>query len=79
MVRTVISLDADDKNWLDEKSRRARVPMTALVRDAIRRYRRAEASRSPEGIDSLLEATKGVWTEGDGLKYQRRLRAEWDR
>lgn len=28
-------------------------------------------------FDSLLENTKGIWTHGDGLTYQRKLRQEW--
>lgn len=79
MVRTVISLDDDDKSWLDEKSRSEHVPMTALVRKAIRHFRRSEAATSPEGVAALLEATKGVWRRGDGLAYQRRIRSEWSR
>ncbi len=79
MVRTLISLDDDDKSWLDEKSRSEHVPMTALVRKAIRHYRRSEAASSPKGIGALLDATKGVWRKGDGLTYQRRARSEWSR
>ena len=77
MVRTVISLGTGDKNWLDEKSREEGVPMTELVRRAIGRYRREDAAASPKGVRALLAATKGLWTEGDGLAYQRRIRGEW--
>lgn len=27
---------------------------------------------------SQLEATKGIWQHGDGLKYQEDLRVEWE-
>lgn len=79
MVRTLISLDAADKEWLDEKARAEGLPMTELVRRAIRRYRTAEPSVSPRRIRAALAATKGVWAAGDGLGYQRRIRAEWSR
>lgn len=79
MVRTVISLDSADKAWLDDKSRSERVPMTELVRVAIRRYRRAELTSSPQGVSALLSATRGAWAAGDGLAYQRRVRADWSR
>jgi len=79
MVRTLISLDDADKAWLDAKSRSERVPMTELVRVAIRRYRRAEAAASPRGLEALLRATRGAWAKGDGLAWQRRLRSDWSK
>jgi len=36
MIRTLISLDPDDKAWLDRKARQERTPMTRLVRRGIR-------------------------------------------
>jgi hypothetical protein len=79
MVRTVISLDAADKSWLDEKSRAERVAMTELVRRAISRYRQADAAASPKGVRAALASTRGLWTHGDGLAYQRRERGDWPR
>jgi len=78
MVRTVISLDPDDKAWLDRKAREERVPMTRLVRRAIRRMRE-ESGAEPSRFARLLRATKGIGKTGDGLALQRRLRREWDR
>ena len=37
MVRTVISLDPEDKAWLDRQAALERVPMTRLVQRAIQR------------------------------------------
>ena len=39
----------------------------------------ADSSTSEPSFDELLEDTQGIWTRGNGLEYQRRLRAEWDR
>jgi hypothetical protein len=36
-----------------------------------------EATTESNDFDSLLEQTKGIWTKGDGLTYQRKLRQEW--
>lgn len=77
MVRTVIALPQEDKDWLDREAAREGVSMTELVRRAVRLLR-AETERR-ESFSDLLAATAGTWTEGDGLEYQRRLRAEWDR
>lgn len=77
MVRTIVSLDPDDKRWLDEHARRLGVSMTEVVRRAIRLYRRTDAPEAP-GFDELLAQTKGVWKGEDGLRYQEKVRAEWD-
>jgi hypothetical protein len=37
--------------------------------------------KSSEGLSTyqtLVNNTKGVWSKGDGLKYQEQLRAEWN-
>jgi hypothetical protein len=78
MIRTVISLDSEDKAWLDRTARQEHTPMTRLVRRAIQRLRK-ESESSPSRFDVLLRETSGIWKLGEGLAYQRRLRREWDR
>jgi hypothetical protein len=77
-IRTIVSLDADDKAWLDRVARQERTPMTRLVRRAIRQMRE-QAEARPSGFDRLLRETAGMGRFGDGLAYQRKLRREWDR
>jgi hypothetical protein len=77
-VRTLVSLDVEDKAWLDRKAREERTPMTRLVRRAIRQMREDSQSR-PSQFDKLLRETSGMGRFGDGLKYQRKLRKAWDR
>lgn len=76
MVRTVISLDDDDKAWLDRQAARRKVAMTALVREAVALLRRKEAARSPSGGD-VLERSRGIWRRGDALAWQNRMRDAW--
>lgn len=79
MPRTIISIDPDDKRWLDSESRQRHVSMAELVRQAIRAYRvRTDALSKPD-LQEALDRTAGLWHAGDGLAYQRRLREEWDR
>ena len=78
MIRTLISLDADDKAWLDRTARQERTPMTRLVRRAIQRLRK-ESEANPSRFDLLLHETSGLRKFGDGLTYQRKLRGEWDK
>lgn len=73
-VRTLVALDAEDKAWLDRHAARRRVPMTQLVREAVSLLRQHEQRRAPGDI---LDRTRGLWTHGDGLDWQRRLRDEW--
>ncbi|MEW6166864.1 MAG: CopG family transcriptional regulator [Pseudomonadota bacterium] len=79
MARTLINLDPDDKRWLDREARRRRVPMTELVRQAIRGYRVREESRSRPTLQTAITRTAGIWRQGDGLDWQQRMRDEWDR
>lgn len=79
MTRTIINLDPDDKAWLDREARDRRVPMTEVVREAIRSYRQAKSSRRRPSLAMALERTSGIWRHGDGLDWQERSRSEWDR
>ena len=74
MTRTIISIENDDKQWLEEESRRLGMPKSAIVRLSIR-YMRLEREKS---FENLLNQTSGTWKEGDGLAYQERLRSEWE-
>ena len=75
-ARTVVALDKDDKAWLDRQAARRRVPMTQLVREAVRLLRQhgRPLGTAPGG---LLDRTHGLWRHGDGLSWQNRLRNEW--
>jgi hypothetical protein len=79
MPKTLINLDPDDKAWLDREAKRQRLPMTELVRQAVRSYRLREQARRRPTLREALARTAGLWTHGDGLGWQQRLRDEWDR
>jgi len=73
MTRMLISLEENDRRWLEQRSREAGVPMSEVVRQAIRRAQ--ESGQTP--MKDLLASTKGLWRQGDGLRYQRRIRKDW--
>lgn len=77
MVRTIVSLDEDDKRWLDDEAARQGVPMTEVIRRAVKRLR-SEGERTVD-FERLLAATRGIGTGEDGLAVQGRLRDEWER
>lgn len=76
MVRTLISLEDKDKKWLDRTAAAEGVPMTELIRRAVRLLRERSKRERPN-LDDLLDATSGSWRLGDGLQYQRKVRREW--
>lgn len=79
MAKTLINLDPEDKNWLDQEARRRRVPMTELVRQAVRGYRLRVESDARPSLAQALAQTAGIWRSGDGLAWQSLQRSEWDR
>lgn len=76
MIRTLISLDDEDKRWLDRKAEEEGKTMTELVRTAVRRYREQCESGEPS-LDQLLRQTSGLWKGAEGVEYQRAIRDEW--
>lgn len=78
MPRTLINLDPEDKEWLDREARARHLPMTELVRQAVRDYRTRQQSLAQPSLQTVLARTAGLWRGGDGLAYQRRLRDEWE-
>jgi hypothetical protein len=73
MIKTVVALEPEVKQWLDQKAMKEGVPMTELVRRAVRLLQEEERS----SVDILLQQSAGTWTAGDGLEYQNKMRAEW--
>jgi hypothetical protein len=73
MTRMLISLEENDRRWLEQRSQETGVPMSEVVRQAIRQAQ--ENGQKP--MKELLASTQGIWRKGDGLRYQRRIRQEW--
>lgn len=78
MPRTIISLDQEEKIWLDREAKKQNVAMTEIVRRALRCYRDQKETEIRPDLAELLNQTQGIWQAGDGLDYQSRLREEWD-
>lgn len=79
MPRTLINLDSDDKQWLDEQARARGISMAGLVREAVHEYRVREQAAARPTLEQALAETAGIWGNGDGLAWQRQLRDEWTR
>ena len=73
--RIIITIPEEDKRWLESYSSLHRVSVAEAIRQGIRRLKEAELY---ENYQTLVQNTKGIWKKGDGLTYQKKMRAEWD-
>jgi hypothetical protein len=78
MIRTVISIEPEEKRWLDHQAYEKNTTMTEIVRQAIRFYHLQIEQQQKGDILNILDHTKGIWQHGDGLQYQQKLRGEWN-
>ena len=77
-MRTLVDIPADDLKALDELARDRNQSRAKVIRQALSEHLRRNAS--PRKKPDLSEFF-GIWKGHriDGLEYQQRLRAEWDR
>jgi len=73
--RTIITISDDDKLWLESYSRAHNVSMAEAVRRGIFILKESSGKMT---YQTLLKKTKGIWGKGDGLKYQDKMRDEWE-
>ena len=77
LVRTVISLDGEQKAWLDRQAALRRVSTASLIRQVVSEFQIREQRGSAASFQEVLKQTAGIWQGGDGLGYQERIRQEW--
>ncbi|RJR32477.1 MAG: CopG family transcriptional regulator [Desulfobacteraceae bacterium] len=73
-ARTIVTLSREEKNWLEKYSANTGISMAEAIRRGIMCLR--EQTR-PSAYQDALESSRGIWKKGDGLQYQKNLRAEW--
>jgi hypothetical protein len=73
--RTIITLPEEDKLWLESYSKAYRISVAEAIRQGIKRLKESMAQNT---YNTLVQNTRGVWGKGDGLEYQKRIRAEWE-
>ena len=74
-VRTIITLSEEDKRWLESYSNVHNVSVAEAIRQGIRTLKELELQ---ENYKTLVINSRGLWEKGDGLAYQKNIRAEWD-
>ena len=72
-MRTIIELPADQVETLDAMCKRDGLSRAEAIRRAVAEHVRRYGSSGAERAFGLWRARKA-----DGLKYQERLRREWD-
>ena len=73
--RIIITLSEEDKQWLESYSRAHQISLAEAIRQGIRRLKDVELENT---YRTIVQNTQGIWKEGEGMKYQRKLRSEWD-
>jgi len=73
--RTIITISDQEKQWLTVYSEMNQISIAEAIRRGI------ASLKTSEGLmpyRKLINETKGIWNKGNGLKYQKRLRLEWE-
>ncbi|CAN5411560.1 hypothetical protein BH10PSE19_BH10PSE19_04050 [soil metagenome] len=78
MSRTIVTIQPEDKTWLKQQAKLEHISIAELIRRAIHQYRDNRKPITKVSFEALLAQTSGLWTEGDGLHYQDKLRKEWE-
>jgi hypothetical protein len=73
--RMIITLPDEDKAWLTSYSKANNISAAEAIRQAIRNLKNGSEI---DTYRALLESTRGTWMKEDGLKYQEKIRSEWD-
>ena len=72
--RAIITISDQEKQWLGSYTKTHGISMAEAIRRGIACLK---ASQSSALYQKIVSDTKGIWSKGDGLKYQERLRSEW--
>jgi Mor family transcriptional regulator len=73
--RTIITISEQEKRWLSAYSELHHVSLAEAVRRGIACLKAAEGNTA---YRELVQKTGGIWKQGDGLRYQEDIRAEWE-
>ena len=72
--RIIITLSAEDKQWLEGYSRAQKISLAESIRKGVQKLKKGDGLKI---YKRLVESTYGLWKKGDGLAYQVKIRAEW--
>lgn len=73
--RTIITISDIEKRWLMNYTKIHGISMAEAIRRGIACLK---TSKSSDSYLRMVNQTKGIWLKGDGLRYQEKLRSEWE-
>jgi hypothetical protein len=76
-MRTLVDIPTIERAWLDKKAKERGISMAEALRQTVKAAREAEQKHVE--FMRLMDNVQGTWTKGDGLAWQRKMRAEWER
>lgn len=76
-MRTLVDIPKVERTWLDKKAKEQGVSMAEALRRTVKAAHEAEQKHAE--FMRLTDKIQGTWTQGDGLAWQRKMRAEWGR
>ncbi len=76
MVRTLVSIDENDKRWLDKYSHEQGRSTAEIIRQAIKEFQQKMRTNQRQRI---LDKTFGILKDKeDSVKFVRKIREEWE-
>ena len=72
--RTIVTISYEDKAWPESYSNISGISMAEAIRRGISQLKEREERNT---FLTLVEETRGIWSKGDGLSYQEKIRSEW--
>ena len=74
--RMIVTISEDDKKWLDGYSKAKDISVAEAIRQGIGLLKEVEGDIT---YKALVKKTSGIWQQGNGLGYQERSRASWNK
>jgi len=74
--RVHITLPDDDKMWLERYSKVYNISVAEAIRQGVSKLK--QTMDNNDTYHTLVQSTRGLWGKGDGLKYQKKIRSEWN-
>jgi len=73
--RTIVTISDLEKRWLMNYTKTHGISMAEAIRRGIACLK---TTKSSDSYQKVVNQTKGIWLKGDGLRYQEKLRSEWE-
>lgn len=76
MIRTLVSIEENDKRWLDKYSQKQGQSTAEIIRQAIKEFQQKMRADQRKRV---LDKTFGILKDKeDSIKFVRKIREEWE-